>query len=1184
MSAEVPSIKGLKIRPEVLEGRYEPAIILSSIVRATAPKFLLDPVEFFKRTHVTETMRTLIVKTLMGLLGKTRAEVGGKTYTMHNKLLVLPSLFGGGKSHSLAVLYHLLNLVKNAESPEKAKAIISILDKDIAEFIYENWNELKSIGIKVVVVDCGEAEFAPVPEDEKPIKTLWGYIASQLGRYSRIARYDEKAVAPPKDVLREILDASGAVILIDEIARYYSRTRELGKDLINEFLMNLSEVLTTEEVRGSVVIITLPYDVERGVVEEAHADVVKPEVIKKIIDRVGSGNTIPVVTTVDLPSILRKRIFEEDEDVLREYGRKLADKIYDRASDVAKQIINKREGRLKLRGELEETYPFHPETINVLRLLHTYLSKYIQATRNPIRMASEAILAIREGFFDWMGYTPYLIMPFHILVFLENVLIECFPLMFSEFAIFREILKKDVVHPIRELGEEVKLGDNIVEKIPSELHIPSFMITAYVWLRSLAGGGYLSRAEAYPTTNDIAYSLIDLETARNEEWMDVSKILRGLHGKLTYLAEHADRWLFRRMPFLDQLIERYARDILPNAIYEELTSYLNALREKEKAQYRVEVLKDTQYVYIKYGEEAELPDELDVNRLTIVVFAREASDEEVSKVLERNNIVVLKPDTEREISEEDLKAKLELKRYRTYWEALKEALRYLKACEKVTDDILRTEFTEEIRESEEVLALLKAKRDQYQSDYVDLVSFLLPRVYHSVILKRAGKLKPLEGLMIKSDAPLSYAIEVVLKNNNYLRKELSGNELEEIIKEYLKVDLRERKEGVVISDIWNLFLTNNTIEEIPIIPYDGLLNAVFDLIRSLDYGVKINNEIYWKKIYSSKEEANAIISAHNKDIGEDTIKDLKKLLTSIQVTGETAKIIYWEHLLDEWLNRLKPKDGYRIAVLTPSREVKTIEELKTEYNWGEVLKDSALFYEEIKVDIELETPLEVSVGEEFTADLKISSRAYSGRVSVEITSPDIEVSEKRFESELPIEKKLIVKIPEDFTENRVSITIAVYSERGEELGRKTITLTVGRRGPEGPVGKREWLGKKSVRKLIEEGKQINIYGLRTSNLGNLVKIARLVSDIPSQLELELSVWISNIGGAREAEISFTVKGLPMNSISLIQGVVMSISDLGEIKASIIVVKFDKPVPNLKELEEFPDDVEFDIEYEEEDYV
>ncbi|RLE92006.1 MAG: hypothetical protein DRN04_11430 [Thermoprotei archaeon] len=1177
MSYKPPSVKGLRIRKEVLEGRYEPAIALSNIVKGKAPKFILDPAEFFKRTHVTETMGTLIVKTLMGLLGKTKLEVGGRTYVMYSKLIILPSLFGGGKSHSLAVLYHLLNIIRNVEDPEKARAIIKILDEEIANFVYKYWNELKSIGIKCVVVDGPSTDFAPVPEDGREVKTIWGYIAQQLGRYSVIARYD-KNVAPSREALKAVLDDSGAVVLIDEIARYYCRTKELDKDVINSFLMNLTEVLTTEEIRRCVVVITLPYDVEKGIVEEAHAGAIKAEIIKKIIDRVGSGNTIPVVTTVDLPSILRKRIFEEDEETLRKYGRALADMLFENASEVAREFIRRKGGLNWLREEFERSYPFHPETINVLRLLHTYLSKYIQATRNPIRMASEAVLAIRRGLYDWLGYTPYLVMPFHIPIVLERVLTEAFPLSTpSELGIFKEILEKDVVHPIKGEAGEIKLGDNIREKVPKDYHVPSFMVTAYIWLRSLAGGGLVSNIEAYPSTEDVAWALIDLETVSNREWMEVARILRGLHGKLAYLTEYSGRWLFRRIPFLESLIEEKARDILPNIIHGELASYLDNLRERGKSEYKIEVLKDAQYVFIKYGEEAKLPDDLDVNKPTIVVFAREARDDEVAKVLERNNVVVLRPDTEREISEEDLKARPELKKYRTYWEALMDVLRYLKACERVTDDVLKTEYIEEISRAEEVFALLRSKRDRLRTDYDELRSFLLPRVYYAVYLRRAGRLKKLEGLSIRSDAPLGYAIEVVLQKENYLKKELKGNELEEIIKTYLNIDIREKKDGVAISDIWNFFLTNTTVEEIPVLPFSALMNAVYEMVRSLDYAVKINSRIYWKTVYNSKEDANLVLSMSGKDIGEDTVKTIRKLMVLLQRTGQVARIVYWEHILDDWLRGLKPKEGYRIVILTPTREVKTLEELKTEYNWEEILKDSALFYEKLKVDIDLELPKETSLGKEFTGTLKVTSSIYRGKVKIQIISPKVVVSEKEFVSELPVDKDLTMKVPEEVVEEEVPITVVVYSEKGEELGRETFTIALKLPPPPVPpvLKRREWLSKKAILKLIEEGKPITIYGVRSSNIGNLVILPSLVSG-----KLKLSMEVSSIGGVEEAKATFNVENLPVEKTSLIQVSAIGVSRLGKTEETTITIEFDKPLSSKDiDVNEFPDDVEFDAEYE-----
>lgn len=1175
---EVPSIKHLRIRREVSEGRYEPAIVLSNIVRGEAPKFLLDPAEFFRRTHVTESMRTLIIKTLMGMLGKTILELRGRSYVMHSKLIILPSLYGGGKSHSLAVLYHLLEVIRKSRGAEEARGIIEILDREIADFIYKNWNELKAIGIKTVVVDCGSREFAPVPEDGKEVKTLWGYIAQQLGRYSAIASYD-KNVSPPKEALKEVLDNSGAVVLIDEIARYYTRTRELGRSVINDFLMNLTEVLTTEEVRRCIVILTLPYDVEKGVVEEAHADAVKPEVLKRIVDRVGIGNTIAVVSTADLPSILRKRIFDEDEEKLREYGRKLADRLFRSASEVAREFIRKRGGVDWVRGELEKTYPFHPETIRVLELLHTHLSRYLQATRNPIRMASEAVLAIVRGAYDWMGYIPYLVMPFHIPVILEGVLAEAFPLSSPEFTVFREILERDVVHPIKGEGEEIRLGDNIKEKISVEIHIPSFMVTAYIWLRSLAGGGLAANIDIYPSTEDVTWAIMDLGVVGNRDWVDVSRILEILHGKLAYLTEYSGRWLFRRIPFLDQLIERYAGEILPNVVHDELVAYLDSLRERGRSSYSIDVLKDVQYIFIRYGEEARLPDDLDATKPAVVIFAREAADDEVEKVLERNNIVVLRPDTAREISKEDLSSRPDLNKYRTYWEALIEVMKRLKACERISDEVIQKEYMEAIRGAEEVFAFLKNKREAYKKEYDELRSFLLPRVYHAVVLKRAGNLKAVEGLTIRSEAPLAYAIEVVLQSSNYLKKRLEGKELEEVIKTYLGVDIREKKDGISVSDIWSFFLTSSKVEELPIIPFKALLEAVYDMVRSLDYAVKVDDKIYWKNVYEDRNAASGVLSIHHRDVGEEAVESLKRILPRLY---QNAKIEYWDHILDEWLEKQRPREGSRIAVLTPSGEVKTVEELKKEYNWRETLKDSILFYEELKVEVSLEPLQEAAQGRERVFMLKITPKTYSGRVRVKIDAQKLDISEREFESELPVEKKFTVKMPETVIGETFEIEAIVYSEKGEILEkiRKLFELRIGipPPGPTQAIRQRTWMNKKSVLKLAGEGKPSYIYGVRTANIGNLVKLTRLVPAESSKLGL--SIEVSKIEKADSAKVALEVEDLPVDKASIIQSPAISLAKLGKEAKTSITVGFDKPVKvgDIK-IEEFPEDVEFDVEYE-----
>src|SRR5207302_1294074 len=55
-----------------------------------------DPVEFFRRTHITAGLRRLLVDAIKRLNGTRGAPV-----------VALKTNFGGGKTHSLLALYHL---------------------------------------------------------------------------------------------------------------------------------------------------------------------------------------------------------------------------------------------------------------------------------------------------------------------------------------------------------------------------------------------------------------------------------------------------------------------------------------------------------------------------------------------------------------------------------------------------------------------------------------------------------------------------------------------------------------------------------------------------------------------------------------------------------------------------------------------------------------------------------------------------------------------------------------------------------------------------------------------------------------------------------------------------------------------------------------------------------------------
>ena len=85
--------------PDVASGRYiqaEFAADLSQVLAETAESEYQDPLEFFRRTYLTEGLLALLVTGVKRLTAQ-----GG------DPVVQLQTTFGGGKTHSMLALYHL---------------------------------------------------------------------------------------------------------------------------------------------------------------------------------------------------------------------------------------------------------------------------------------------------------------------------------------------------------------------------------------------------------------------------------------------------------------------------------------------------------------------------------------------------------------------------------------------------------------------------------------------------------------------------------------------------------------------------------------------------------------------------------------------------------------------------------------------------------------------------------------------------------------------------------------------------------------------------------------------------------------------------------------------------------------------------------------------------------------------
>ena len=247
--------------PDVAAGRYrqaEFAADLSQVARGTAEVEYQDPVEFFARTYLTEGMRGLLLQALKRIRGS-----GGEP------VIQLKTAFGGGKTHSLLALYHLL---RGRAPLDKLPHVVELLKE-------AGIDRVPQARVAVLV---GTA-MNPTKERRPPnlpgitIRTLWGEIGAQLAEqtgdkklYDHVRDADRKGVPPGSDTLRELFDACGScLILIDELVAYARKIYGVDGlpagtfDGVQTFIQELTEAVRAS--KNTALVATIPEsDIEVG--------------------------------------------------------------------------------------------------------------------------------------------------------------------------------------------------------------------------------------------------------------------------------------------------------------------------------------------------------------------------------------------------------------------------------------------------------------------------------------------------------------------------------------------------------------------------------------------------------------------------------------------------------------------------------------------------------------------------------------------------------------------------------------------------------------------------------------------------------------------------------------------------------------------------------------------------------
>ena len=357
--------------PDVASGGYEQAEFaadLAQVVAGAADLEYQDPREFFARTYLTEGMKRLLVTAVRRLSGD-----GG------TPIVQLKTAFGGGKTHTMLALYHLLGGGAGIEQMEGAEDILHDAGVD----------ELPSARLAVIVgTDLSPSNTRRV--NGITVHTLWGNIAAQLGgreAYNIIQTADENSVAPGAHDLATIFSQFGpAVILIDELVAYARRIYGVDGlpagsfDSIMTFVQSLTEAVRRSE-RCQLVASIPESQIEIGE-EGGQATLERIEHIfgrlEDIWKPVGAREGFEVV---------RRRLFSpvRDETARDEVCREFI-RLYDEnPSDFPTDC---REGEYLKR--LRQSYPIHPELFDRLYKDWSTLERF-QRTRGVLRLMAAVI-------------------------------------------------------------------------------------------------------------------------------------------------------------------------------------------------------------------------------------------------------------------------------------------------------------------------------------------------------------------------------------------------------------------------------------------------------------------------------------------------------------------------------------------------------------------------------------------------------------------------------------------------------------------------------------------------------------------------------------------------------------------------------------------------------------------------
>ncbi|WP_433315599.1 Swt1 family HEPN domain-containing protein [Micromonospora sp. CA-269861] len=382
----------LEPHPDVQSGTFAASEFAADLYRvAVDPTGVTDeyadPVEFFRRTYLTEGLRDLLRRAVARVAGNADAE----------PVVNLQTTFGGGKTHSMLAVWHLFSGRALSEYPQEVQDILGASDPG------------RLTVRRVALVGNEIAPGQPVTKpDGTVVRTLWGELAWQLGGskgYAHVAEADRTGTNPGA-ALRDLFAAyAPAVVLVDEWVAYarqlYGRDDLPAGTFETQFTFAQSLTQAVAAVAGALLLVSVPAsDVRRepGERGDAPAEASELEVGgaygREALQRL--DNVVRRVAYQWAPAsrdesyeIVRRRLFREPDNTaigaINATARRFVEHYRQHPGEFPGGVTDS-----AYEQRIRTAFPIHPELLDRLYTDWSPLDRF-QRTRGVLRLMSTVV-------------------------------------------------------------------------------------------------------------------------------------------------------------------------------------------------------------------------------------------------------------------------------------------------------------------------------------------------------------------------------------------------------------------------------------------------------------------------------------------------------------------------------------------------------------------------------------------------------------------------------------------------------------------------------------------------------------------------------------------------------------------------------------------------------------------------